>query len=656
MNWFKNLKVGQKLLVAFGTIVFAMVGTLVVTNQSVIQGREDVKKLYVSGVIDTNAVARIETDVYAHRSLAYELLAKGNAGHPPTAEEFGELQKIEAKYWEDLSIFEENAKSSEHKAEVAKIKSLLDDFESKQGEVVTALKAGDYAKAEVLLDETHHDFFYDDLRGGLTATIQMLTDEGVEFMDRAEAGATKAITFSIFGTVFSVAVAVGCGILIRNALVKPLAALSAQLTSLGSNCVTDLARSIEGLKGGDLCGEVTPVTNPVDYESKDEIGQIVKTFNSTLTTAQGALLGYNDCLGTLRDVIGQVNSQALQASSMSQSLAGAAGESDSAAETVARSMNEVSQSVGESSRTSEQIAQAAQRLAADAQSAAEEMTSLFTAIESVMEGSKAQAEATDNASSTATVGGEAVTKTISSMSSIEARVTASSEVVQDLGEKQAQIANIVQTIDDIAAQTNLLALNAAIEAARAGEHGKGFAVVAEEVRKLAERCGDATKEISSLINVVSEGVQNAIETMEHSVREVQEGTGYSSEARTALDEIVSAVAEVKEIATRNSSLVTSMTENATRVQDTVSNVAAITEETAAGAEELSATGQEMNASAEEVANSIEKQRDTITQISKMAEDSEAAAEELAGLVAMFKYQKQAAGQAPDDAPVPAQAA
>ncbi len=119
-----------------------------------------------------------------------------------------------------------------------------------------------------------------------------------------------------------------------------------------------------------------------------------------------------------------------------------------------------------------------------------------------------------------------------------------SRVIEKLEEDSKSIGSLLDVIKSIAEQTNLLALNAAIEAARAGDQGRGFAVVADEVRTLATRTHESTSVIEGMINKLQGDSRRAVDVMQHSRIQAQQGVKHTEEAMQKIETIMSSVTAI----------------------------------------------------------------------------------------------------------------
>lgn len=252
------------------------------------------------------------------------------------------------------------------------------------------------------------------------------------------------------------------------------------------------------------------------------------------------------------------------------------------------------------------------------------------------------------ANETVEKGQATVEDTIKGMDEIRSMVFDTAAKIKRLGEQSSKIGEIIEVIDDIAEQTNLLALNAAIEAARAGEHGKGFAVVADEVRKLAERSGKATKEIADLITGIQRVTREAVGAMECGTVQVEAGTGLAYKAGEALNRIMETIGEVEEQVRVITAAINSVSGQSKEIVSAVSNVAAITEENSAATEEMAASSAQTTETIQQMSRIAEGNAVIMEQVSGSVGDLEnvvtALREEIAGLREMSGRLTKVAGR------------
>lgn len=202
-----------------------------------------------------------------------------------------------------------------------------------------------------------------------------------------------------------------------------------------------------------------------------------------------------------------------------------------------RTAAQVAEAAGESRVTAMDLSAASARQTEQISAATSAIHSIASAFEEVSDSAHGASQVAERAVTIANKGAATVRDTITGMDAIREHIQETSKRIKRLGESSQEIGDIVGLIDDIADQTNILALNAAIQASMAGEAGRGFAVVADEVQRLAERSGQATRQIEALVKTIQSDTNDAVISMERSTTGVVDGARLAEGAGAALNEI-----------------------------------------------------------------------------------------------------------------------
>ncbi len=323
----------------------------------------------------------------------------------------------------------------------------------------------------------------------------------------------------------------------------------AAVTAVGRLINSNISRVANSL--GEIASGEGDLTKRLSTPSKDVIGLLVNNFNTFMKKLHNIIAdiaGSTDHLSTVAKEMSSVSKKSYKSAQNQQVKT----------EEVAIAMNEITESINEVAKNAETAAKAA-----------------------------------ENANKEARSGSQVVENTIGVINSLADEVEGASEVIKQLKTESENIGKVLGVIQNISEQTNLLALNAAIEAARAGEHGRGFAVVADEVRILAERTQDSTREISAVIEILQSGANQAVEVMDRGREQASLSVKEAVKAGESLDIITEAVNTITEMNRQIAKSAKEQEQVVNEINQNIKTIKDISEQTSSGAQKTASAGEKM---------------------------------------------------------------
>lgn len=295
-------------------------------------------------------------------------------------------------------------------------------------------------------------------------------------------------------------------------------------------------------------------------------------------------------------------------------------------ESLVLSVEDVSSSIMEMAAAICQIEENATILTTDTSIAATLVLEMDKAIKQIGAQANDTSRIAETVKNDAEEGCHSVEATIAGINQIKTSSTITFDAIENLSKRVANIGKILSVIDEVAEQTNLLALNASIIAAQAGNRGKSFSVVAGEIKDLAKRTGNHTREISEIILGVREETERAVKAISLSEKRISEGAALSRKSGEALRKIVDGiqVASVQMVEINKTALSQAETSAAVqqamgRVAEMVEHIARATQEQSHGSELITSAVDRMRNLTREVMNSISSHQGSATQVINASE-------------------------------------
>jgi methyl-accepting chemotaxis protein len=552
---FKDLSVSKKLIGVFTGIlvITAGLGVFALASLSSLNtSSRDVRENWMPAL---SSLGRFEYFLTRYRVAEANFVMSSSEDQRTTAQE--DMRNYRSKGDEAWNQYIKTVDSDVEKAKADKIVAERADYDPMQSRLVEILNSqGKDAAVAYFMGPMKKEF--GDIIAAADEDVAYNHDSGVVAGQHSESTYTTARIAILLALGVAIAFCIAAGIVLVHGISKPLSAMTDAMGELAAGHLNArVPHADQKDEIGELAAAMTSFKNQLaeaERAKEEQTRTIVETVGTGLDRlAKGDLThritadlsgafaslkeNFNTAMSHLQDTIQQVLGSTHQ-------IANNASEISTAADDLSHRTEEQAASLEETAAALEEITVSVKKAASNAHEAS---------------------NAVSHTKEVAEEGGQIVDAAVKAMDAI--------------AESSKQITEIIGVIDEIAFQTNLLALNAGVEAARAGDAGKGFAVVASEVRNLAQRSGEAAKQIKSLIKT--------------SGAHVDDGVKLVGESGTALKHIVEQVTLINALARESAQAGEQQSTGIEQVNVAVSQMDRVTQQNAAMVEESTAASRSL---------------------------------------------------------------
>jgi methyl-accepting chemotaxis protein len=591
MSAFSNMRIGTRLALGFAAVLVMMIGLSGISITKVRQISANLSEVNEVNSVKQRYAINFRGSVHDRAIFLRDVVLVTDAAELDDA--VSTIEKLTDDYARSAGPLDDmlataEGTTDEERAILATIKETEAATLPLIERVIATQRAGDARGAHTLLMTEARPRFVTWLRQiNQFIDLQEAKNKVVGTETTALAGTFSLLTFALAGLALALGATVAYLI---GRSIKPLEVLTAVMGKLANG---DLSVQVPSAARGDEIGDIARAVQQfkdsalerirVEAEAKarqDEMDAKLKASEAAFQAEQREVV---ETMAAALTRLAEGDLTVRLDADPSSNYVALLNDFNAAVENLATQLSLVEAAAEQVSHAGSEITSGSQSLADSASDQAATLESVAAKVQQFAVMTRQSAGNAEEARSLAASAREHTSEGTSRMN----RLT---EAVRDIRQSSTETAKIVKTIEEIAFQTNLLALNAAVEAARAGDAGRGFAVVAEEVRALAIRSAEASKNTATLI--------------ERNVQSAEHGVKLNGEVMQSLEQIDAQVQRVASVTAEISTAAEHQAVVVTQIDAAVEQMNAVTQQVAANAEESASAAAELESQARTLRDTV----------------------------------------------------